>query len=274
MKFSLNTSTLRGHKLSLIEEIEIAAQAGYQGIEPWIDELDRYVAEGGSLDELRTRIADLGLTVENAIGFFAWIVDDPAARAAGLEEARRNMEMVARIGGGRLAAPPFGATEQTDLNLFAAAERFSDLLAVGLEQGVTPLLELWGFSRTLSRLGEVVFVATECGRTDAELLLDVYHLYKGGSGIEGISMLNGAAIGLFHVNDYPAEPDRIAIGDADRVFPGDGVAPLSGLMALLREIDYRGALSLELFNPHYYARDAREVAVEGMEKMRRSLGHL
>src|SRR5579862_144163 len=214
MKFSLNTSTLRGHGLSLVEEIEIAAQAGYQGIEPWIDELDRYVAEGGTLDELRHRIADLGLTVENAIGFFAWIVDDPEQRKAGLAEARRNMKMVAQIGGGRLAAPPFGATEQTDLNLDSAAERYHVLLDLGLNEGVTPLLELWGFSRTLSRLGEVVYIATECGRKDAELLLDVYHLYKGGSPIDGLAMLNGAAIGLFHVNDYPAQPDREAIGDA------------------------------------------------------------
>src|SRR5690349_5836100 len=106
-RYSLNTSTLRGHNLFLVEELEIAAGAGYQGVEPWIDELDRYVSEGGSLKELGQRIRDLGLTVENAIGFFAWIVDEEGERRAGLEEARRNMDMVAQIGGKRLAAPPF-----------------------------------------------------------------------------------------------------------------------------------------------------------------------
>ncbi|SVE06727.1 uncharacterized protein METZ01_LOCUS459581, partial [marine metagenome] len=32
---SLNTSTLRGHKLPIRKTIEIAEKAGYAGIEPW-----------------------------------------------------------------------------------------------------------------------------------------------------------------------------------------------------------------------------------------------
>ena len=35
-RYCLNTSTIRGQKLGFIREIEIAAQAGYDGIEPWI----------------------------------------------------------------------------------------------------------------------------------------------------------------------------------------------------------------------------------------------
>src|SRR2546422_437079 len=114
-RYSLNTSTLRGQGLSLPPEGEIAAPAGDDAIEPWIEEIDRSVKSGGSLKELRQRIRDHGLTVESAIGFFEWIVDDEARQARGLEEARRNMEMVAQIGGKRLAAPPVGATDQSDL---------------------------------------------------------------------------------------------------------------------------------------------------------------
>ena len=73
-RYCLNTSTIRGQKLSIVEEVEIAAQAGYQAIEPWIGELDDYAKKGGSLPDLRKRIADAGLTVEDAIGFPTWIV--------------------------------------------------------------------------------------------------------------------------------------------------------------------------------------------------------
>ena len=39
-KFSLNTATLRGQKLSLPEQVEIAAKAAaYHAIEPWLDEM-------------------------------------------------------------------------------------------------------------------------------------------------------------------------------------------------------------------------------------------
>ena len=71
--YCFNTSTIRGQKLSLVEEIDIVAQAGYQAIEPWVSEIEAYVKQGGSLPDLKKRIADLGLTVESAIGFAQWI---------------------------------------------------------------------------------------------------------------------------------------------------------------------------------------------------------
>ena len=66
---SWRVAVKRGQRLSLVEEMEIAARAGYTGVEPWIEEIDRYVRGGGSLKELGQRIRDLGLTVESAIGF-------------------------------------------------------------------------------------------------------------------------------------------------------------------------------------------------------------
>ena len=57
------------------------------------------------------------------------------------------------------------------------------------------------------------------------------------------------------------------LGDnGGQVFPGDGVAPLADVFRTLRDIGYRGMLSLELFNPEYYKRDAFEVVKEGLTK--------
>ncbi len=97
--YCLNTSTIREQNVGIVKAAEIAAEAGYQGIEPWIREIDDYVQGGGSLKDLAKRIADLGLKVESAIGFARWIVDDDAERAQGLEEARRTMDLVAQLGG-------------------------------------------------------------------------------------------------------------------------------------------------------------------------------
>src|SRR4051794_28766486 len=68
--YCLNTSTIQGQKLPLLKEAELAAEAGYHGIEPWTRELDEHVKGGGSLEDLGKRFRDLGLTVESAIGFF------------------------------------------------------------------------------------------------------------------------------------------------------------------------------------------------------------
>ena len=266
--YCFNTSTVREQKLGLEKVVEIAAKAGYQGIEPWINEIDEYVKGGGSLKEMAKKIADLGLSVESAIGFANFIVDDEAKRAAGLEEAKRTMDLVAQLGGKRIAAPPAGATDAPRLDLAAAAERYGKLLEVGASIGVTPMLEVWGFSKNLSRLGETVYVATESGRREACLLLDVYHLYKGGSGFTGLKLLGGAGMHVFHVNDYPADPPRDKISDADRIYPGDGVAPLSQIFQDLRDAGFRGMLSLELFNRTYWKQDPLAVARTGLEKTR------
>jgi 2-keto-myo-inositol isomerase len=267
-RYCLNTSTLSGQKLDIVELVEITAKAGYHGIEPWIRELDEYVKKGGNLRDLGQRIKDRGLTVESAIGFPEWIVDDDIRRKKGLEEAKRNMDVVRQIGGARLAAPPAGATNIANFDLRKAAERYRALLELGDQMGVVPQLELWGFSQTLSRLGEVAHVAIESGHPKSCILLDVYHLYKGGSDFHGLRLLNGAAMHALHCNDYPAEPARNAITDAQRVYPGDGVAPLKEILRTLKSIGFHGALSLELFNRDYWKQDPLTVARTGLEKMR------
>jgi len=265
--FGCNTSTIRGQNLGLVQEIDLIARAGFRSIEPWIREIDDYVKQGGSLSDLQKRFSDAGLSVDSVIGFFDWIVDDDARRAKGLEEARRNMEIVAAIGGTRLAAPPAGATDVVDLDLRQATKRYADLLSLGNQMGVIPQVEVWGFSKTLGTLGEAAQVAINCGQPNACILADVYHLYKGGSEIAGLKLLSGAAMHVFHFNDYPAEPPRAEINDAQRVFPGDGVAPLDEILRTLRDIGFRGVLSLELFNREYWNQDPLLVVRTGLDKM-------
>jgi len=267
-RYCLNTGTVRGHKLPLAEEAAIAAQAGYQGIEPWVEEIRRHVEGGGSLADLRKRIADLGLCVESAIGFPTWCVDDDAQRSKGLEQMKREMDLVAQIGGLRIAAPPAGAQGTAGMDLRKIGERYRAVLELGRQMGVVAQLEIWGSAKTLGRVSEAAFVAIEANHPDACLLLDAFHIYKSGVGFAGLKMLNGAQMHVFHINDYPADPPREKITDADRVFPGDGVAPLTMVLRDLHAAGFRGALSLELFNREYWRQDALSVAKTGLEKTR------
>jgi len=267
-RYCFNTSTIRGQKLSLIEEIDIAAHAGYQAIEPWINEIQIYVERGGSLPDLKNRIADCGLTVESAIGFAEWIVDDEARRTKGLEQARHDMDLVQQIGGKRIAAPAAGATDVETADYLKVAERYRALLALGDHIGIVPQIEVWGFSKTLTRLGQAVMAAIESGHPDACVLPDVYHLYKGGSEFTGLKMLSKTAVHVFHMNDYPATPPRAAIKDSDRVYPGDGIAPLPEMFETLRQIGYEGVFSIELFNPTYWQQDPLTVARTALNKLK------
>jgi sugar phosphate isomerase/epimerase len=269
--YCFNTSTIRGQKLPLVAEIEIVSRAGYQGIEPWVSEVDDYVKAGGSLPELRKRFADAGLSVEGLIGFAEWIVDDDAKRAKGLEEAKRTMDLAAQIGAKRLAAPPAGFSPADSSDLGTIAQRYRTLADAGQQYGVEPQLELWGFARVLNKLSQVAFVAIESGHPRAGILADSYHLYKGGSDYDSLRLVAGNAMHVFHINDYPARPERQEITDAHRVFPGDGVAPLGTLFRALRDVGFRGMLSLEVFNREYWNQDALLVARTGLEKTREAV---
>jgi 2-keto-myo-inositol isomerase len=267
-RFCLNMATIRGQKLGLVKEAEVAAQAGYSGIEPWVSSIEEYARSGGSLGEIRQRLSDLGLAVECAIGFPEWIVDDESRREKGVERMKREMDMVARIGGKRIAAPPAGATNNPGLDLLKAAERYRVILDAGAQIGVTPLLELWGFSKNLHRLGECAFVAVESGHPQAGVLADVFHLYKGGSDFVGLKLFSSEALPVFHMNDYPAEPPREEINDSYRVFPGDGAGPVAEITRILAATGGRKVLSLELFSRKYWEQDALEVAKTGLARMK------
>jgi 2-keto-myo-inositol isomerase len=267
-KYCLNTSTIRGQNLAFDKEIEIAAKAGYSAIEPWVHKIHEYAGSGGNLKDLRKRIAELGLTVEGAISFFRWIIDDATERAKGFEQAKRDMDILAQIGGKRIAAPPAGATREPGLDLMKAAERYRALLELGDKIGVVPQIELWGSSKNLHRLGQCMFVVIESGHPKACLIPDVYHIYKGGSDFTGLKQLSSQAIQVFHLNDYPADPPRDRIGDRDRIMPGDGIAPLTQILRDLCAAGNRAVLSLELFNPNYWKQDPLDVAKIGLAKMK------
>lgn len=266
--YCLNLSTIKGHKLGFVKELEVASKVGFRSVEIWMDTLENYLKEGHTLKDAKKRLDDLGIKVENAIGFAQWIIDDEAERTKGLEQLKREMDMLAQLGCRRTAAPPAGATNMPGLDLKKAAERFRTIVELGEKTTVMPQLELWGFSKNLNKLSEVMYVATECGHPGARVLLDVYHLFKGGSSIDSLPLVGKPAIEIFHVNDYLASSQPATITDADRIYTGDGVAPIKKILESVRTPERPLVISFEVFNKNYYAQDPLLVAQTALNKMK------
>ena len=253
----------------MVGEIEATAKAGYEAIEPWLGTIHDYVQSGGSLRDVRQRCQDLGLKVCSGIGFAAWVVDDEAERRAGLEQLKRDMDVLAQIGGTHIAASPAGANRPgSHLDLDDAAARYAAILELGRAMGVIPQLEIWGSSANLSHGSQALYVAAKSGHPDACVLLDAYHMYKGGTPPSVLKLLGRQAVHCFHMNDYPADPPRETINDADRIWPGDGIAPLDELLRSLADNHCQVVLSLELFNRDYWQLPAEQAARTGLEKMK------
>ena len=265
--YCLNTSTIRGNNLDFPAVVTAASKAGFQALEPWITEIDRYTSSGGTLKDLGKRIADAGLTVENAIAFNAFLDDDETRRAASMEKLKVDMDKVAQIGGKRIAVPP-GNNRATAVSLDNAARYYREALEMGEKLGVQPLLELWGTHPVLGPLSHGIYVTVAAGRADASLLLDVFHLYKSGTPFTSLRQINGASLHVMHLNDYPQAADSSTLNDGNRIYPGDGVAPLRQIFRDMRDNGFRGYFSLELFNKEYWAKSADENLKTAIEKIR------
>jgi len=250
-RISMNVSTVRGFKLSVEEQIDLVAEAGFDGIELWISDVENYIADGGTPESLAQLVKNNGLLLENMIGFSTWIADDKHKQEDGRVKMQQDMELTARLGGKYIAAPVQGISSIDPTKLQEYSDRFLQILRIGDKTGVTPVLELWG-GGVLNQLSDAAAIAIGSNHPKATLLLDFYHLYRGGNSYESLRLINGAALPVFHINDYPSYPVRTALKDADRVFPGDGICPFNEVLPLLFETGFRGGLSVELFNKEYW----------------------
>lgn len=263
-KVAINTSTVRPFALSVLDQIDVAADAGFDGVELWVRDIRAFAEEGHKPEEIARRAEDRGVAIINGIAFFKWTDSDPDERRDGLEQARREIDLLRRVGCRAVAAPPTGSV--AGLGFGEIAENFAVLDVVARGMGVTPILEFWGRSPVLRSVTEAKRVLQQTTVANASILLDLFHMYTGGSTIDDVLRLRSEEVGLVHINDYPADPPRETITDSDRVMPGDGSGSVLDFYRALTAIGYSGYLSVELFRREYAAGSAAGVAKEAHDK--------
>ena len=263
-RYCLNTSTISGQDPGLHQCIEIASKSGYDGVELWVRDVKDYLDSGNSASTLRGFLSDHHIQVENVIGFAPWLAEGKS----GFQQMKADMEMMAEVGCTRIAAPVAGLGDDKPLDLFRAGERYRELIELGLETGVLPQLEFWGASKVFWHIGQALMVAAVANHPNVRILADVYHMFRGNSGFDSLKMLNGQLLEIFHMNDFIATIPREKQRDADRVYPGNGVAPLKQILTDLKNMGGVKVLSLELFNEEYWKEDPLVVAQTGIQKMK------
>lgn len=260
--YCLNTSTIR--PTPLLEKIKLAGEVGYRAIEPWNDEITAYLESGGTMAELRSALNDAGLSVVSVIALHGWVTTDGEEYRLAMDECRRRMDQAAALGSPYIVASP--PREVVDPG--RATERFGGLMRLGREAGVAPSMEFLGFADGIKTLASAWAIARDCGEPDATIVADVFHMMRGGGSLDDLLTVEGRRIANFHINDLPAEPDPLTQMDPDRVMVGDGIADLPRVIANLRAINYRGPISLELFNRKLWDENPREVIATGLSRIR------
>jgi len=262
MRYCLNASTIR--PTPLLDKIRIVGEAGYGAIELWHDDLDAYIAKGGTLADVKSALADQGLVVPTTIYLAGWFDATPKAYPVALEGGKRRMGQAAELGAPYvIASPPVGAADYE-----LGAVRYRELLEIGATMGVKPSMEFLGFVDQFTTIEDALDLMERSAHPDATTILDPFHVFRGGGDMESILKLKPGQVAISHFNDTPDTPPREEQHDHNRVMPGEGHLDLARYCALLREIGYDGWLSLELFNEQHWAEDPAEVARLGLEKLR------
>lgn len=265
----LNTSTIR--PASLMDKIDAAAAAGFRAVELWNSDVTAYVEGGGSLQEVKDRLAARGLTVPSMIAIMGFVGNEAPGREERLAEARRRMEQARSLGAPFIvASPPPGRAD-----LARCGEDYKELLRIGRETGIRPAMEFLGFVEHVNSIAAAREILERSGDAGATIVIDWFHMVRGDGRetmLEDLRALKAEQIAIVHLDDVPYSKPFGEMTDGDRVYPGDGEIPLADLFAALAETGYDGPLSLELFNADLWAQDPYQVAKTGFEKSRRWFG--
>jgi 4-hydroxyphenylpyruvate dioxygenase len=100
--------------------------------------------------------------------------------------------------------------------------------------------------------------------------LDAFQYYKGPSKPEDLDLLTVDNLAHVHLCDIPGLP-RELMTDTDRVFPGEGDFRLGPIVEKLRQIQYRGYVSVELMNPVVWQSKPSQVAELALTALKRTL---
>ena len=261
----LNTSTIKPQPI--LKKIELASKAGFSGVELWINDIYEFIGQGGEVSDIEKALKDNQLFVPCAIACRQWADAVGPEYQLALDEAKRRMELAARIGSPWLVATP--PREICDHGVIA--ERYQQLLSIGRSVGVKPTFEYIGFFKSVKSLSEAWKIVQEANDPDATLILDAFHNWNSGSTNEDLLKIPADRISHYHIDD--AHPDK-QVGtqtDPDRVMIGEGQINLVSEIKTLKKIGYEGTVSLELFNADLWKKDPLEVLKHGIDKMRELL---
>lgn len=258
----LNTSTIKPQPL--LKKIELAARAGFVGVELWINDVYEFIGRGGEARDIENALKDHGLFVPCAIACRQWGEAEGLEYPLALDEARRRMELAARLGAPFLVATP----PRDPCSLERIAHRYRDLLAIGREVGIRPTFEYIGFFRSVSNLRDAWEVVQRAEDPDATLILDAFHNWNSESTLEDLRAIPADRISHYHIDDAHSDKPVGTQTDPDRVMLGEGQIDLAAEIATLKEIGYAGTVSLELFNADLWAQDPLDVLKRGIDKMR------
>jgi sugar phosphate isomerase/epimerase len=262
MKYCLNTSTIKPQPL--LRKIELAGQAGYDGIELWVNDVYDFIGRGGEVRDIEAALSDNGLIVPSMIAIRQWGDMDGWEYELVKDEAHRRFALCARLGSPYIVAtPPLEKTETKHL-----PERYRDLLQIGREEGIRPTFEYISFFKSVHRLADALEIVQQADDPDSSIILDAFHNWNSDSTLDDLRAIPLEKISHYHIDDAANGKPPTTQTDPDRVMLGEGQINLAAEVEVLKAKGYDKTVSLELFNAELWKQDPLDVVSTGLARMK------
>ncbi|MFE0250997.1 bifunctional sugar phosphate isomerase/epimerase/4-hydroxyphenylpyruvate dioxygenase family protein [Streptomyces sp. NPDC059010] len=259
MRTSIATVSLSG---SLTEKLTAASRAGFDGVEIFENDL---LASPLSPEEIRTRCADLGLTVDlyQPMRDIEAVPADEFAR--NLRRARHKFELMGRLGADTVlvcsSVHPLAVDDDA-----LAAYHLRQLADLAQEFGIRVAYEALAWGRHVNTYGHAWRIVEAADHPALGTCLDSFHILSRCSGpgdLDGIADIPGEKIFFLQLADAPLlAMDVLQWSRHYRCFPGQGGFDVADLVRRVLHTGYDGPLSLEVFNDVFRQAEAGPTAVD------------
>lgn len=243
-----------------------AKAGGFEAVELRRVDFERCAKRGLDNAAVLDLVRKAGLPV-SAMGVeYGWIFSAGAERERLLGVFRTCCENAVALGCGMMMSaigPGSATTEDAIANIRRAGE-----IAGGF--GLKLTVE-YQFQHPVVRSLDILRdLLARAGQRNVGLLLDAYHLQRGGRPGRGFEDVPGGEIFYVQFSDVPDAPPP-ALPPVDRLPPGKGIVGWTDVFGLLAEKGYDGYLSYEAPNPAHWQQPAAETAQQGADATRRML---
>jgi len=257
-RLALHTWTL--DTTSLEDVLRVARDAGWSAVELRRVDFARAAEAGQPAERVLDLVRASGLPVACVGGQLGWMFSDGDERRRLLDAVAESCRWARALGAPVVMSPADLGTG--DLGRAAAGVR--ELGDRAAEAGVRLALEPPSQAAQLSTVERVRELLARAGHPSCGLLLDAYHLHRGGGGLRSVEDLDPREIAYVQFSDVPAsglQPGQTL----DRLPPGGGVVPFRDFFRLIDAKGYVGHCSYEAPNPAAWARDPAAVAREARD---------
>jgi sugar phosphate isomerase/epimerase len=252
---------------SFAEDVDNYPAGGCTAMELWLTKLEKHLNEV-SVDSTRKALADRGIQLVAASYQGGLLLSQGEQRQAHFDHFKRRLDLCQNFQIPVLIVVADFASQPDATALSRAVVSLAQAAQWAAAFGVKLALEFHGTDSFCSSLDTAINLIEQCREPNVGICFDMFHFYKGPSKQEDLDRLTATNLFHVHVSDVAGVP-RELMTDSDRVLPGDGDFHFEPLIRRLKDIDYRGAISLEVFNPVLWQMKPTQVIELGMAALQR-----